>query len=158
ALAAATGQTSGLAEALRARIDASRDKAAGIAQATAVLSRMSDRKAALAILDEALAGPARKHPAAHLALADAARAAGDAPRAVAEARAALAAAPASEDAAQRVLEYGLSVDPQAALAEARAFAQRNPGARRLRLMLASQLAEHGDYDAALAELSAMSRR
>src|SRR5690606_27275649 len=87
ALAAATGQTSGLAEALRARIDASRDKAAGIAQATAVLSRMSDRKEALAILDEALAGPARKHPAAHLALADAARAAGDAPRAVAEARA-----------------------------------------------------------------------
>jgi len=158
ALAAATGQTRGLAKALRERIEASKDKAAGIAQATAVLSRMSDRKAALSILDQALSGRVRELPAAHMALADAARAAGDAQRAFAEARAALAADPSSEEAAQRVLEYGLAVDSNAALAEAHAFAQRNPDARRLRLMLASQLADRGDYDGALAELSAMSQR
>jgi len=123
-----------------------------------VLSRMSDRKAALSILDQALSGRVRELPAAHMALADAARAAGDAQRAFAEARAALAADPSSEEAAQRVLEYGLAVDSNAALAEAHAFAQRNPDARRLRLMLASQLADRGDYDGALAELSAMSQR
>jgi len=158
ALSAAAGQTRGLAGALRARIEASRDKAAGIAQAMAVLGRMNDRKAALGILDEALPDDVRKLPAAHLALSDAARAAGDSGRALAEARAALAADPRSEEAAQRVLEYGLPVDADAALAEARDFAQRNPDARRLRLMLAGQLADRGDYDGALAELSAMSRR
>lgn len=158
ALAAANGQTKGLAQALRKRIDSSRDKPAAIGQALAVLSRLNDRRLALRILDESLSDSVRKLPAAHLALADVASAAGDYERAAQESRAALAADPKSEGAAQRVLEYGSRVDPKRAQAEARAFINRNPGARKVRLMLAGQLADSGDYDAALAELQAMSRR
>ncbi len=158
ALAAANGQTKGLAQALRKRIDSSRDKPAAIGQALAVLSRLNDRRLALRILDESLSDSVRKLPAAHLALADVASAAGDYERAAQESRAALAADPKSEGAAQRVLEYGSKVDPKRAQTEARAFINRNPGARKVRLMLAGQLADSGDYDAALAELQAMSRR
>ncbi|CAB3852998.1 Beta-barrel assembly-enhancing protease [Achromobacter animicus] len=158
ALAAANGQTKGLAQALRKRIDSSRDKPAAIGQALAVLSRLNDRRLALRILDESLSDSVRKLPAAHLALADVASAAGDYERAAQESRAALAADPKSEGAAQRVLEYGSKVDPKRAQTEARTFINRNPGARKVRLMLAGQLADSGDYDAALAELQAMSRR
>ncbi len=158
ALAAANGQTKGLAQALRKRIDSSRDKPAAIGQALAVLSRLNDRRLALRILDESLSDSVRKLPAAHLALADVASAAGDYERAAQESRAALAADPKSEGAAQRVLEYGSRVDPKRAQTEARTFINRNPGARKVRLMLAGQLADSGDYDAALAELQAMSRR
>ena len=94
ALAAANGQTKGLAQALRNRIDASRDKPAAIGQALAVLSRLNDRRLALRILDESLSDNVRKLPAAHLALADVASAAGDYERAAQESRAALAADPA----------------------------------------------------------------
>ena len=158
ALAAANGQTKGLAQALRKRIDSSRDKPAAIGQALAVLSRLNDRRLALRILDESLSDSVRKLPAAHLALADVASAAGDYERAAQESRAALAADPKSEGAAQRVLEYGSKIDPKRAQTEARTFINRNPGARKVRLMLAGQLADSGDYDAALAELQAMSRR
>ncbi|WP_154586129.1 tetratricopeptide repeat protein, partial [Bordetella pertussis] len=72
--------------------------------------------------------------------------------------AALAADPKSEAAAQRVLEYGAKVDATRAQHQARAFINRNPDARKLRLMLAGQIADGGDYDGALAELQAMSRR
>lgn len=158
ALAAAAGQTEGLAQALRTRIDAAQDKTAAIAQAMAVLGRMPDRRAALATLDQALSEPVRKLAVARMALADVAQAAGDQERAAREARAALTAAPRSEEAAQRALEYGLPVNADQAIADARAFAERNPGARRLRLLLATQLADRGEYDAALAEIQAMSRR
>ncbi len=158
ALAAANGQTKGLSQALRNRIDASRDKTAAIGQALAVLSRLNDRRLALRILDESFSDSVRKLPAAHLALADVASAAGDYPRAAQEARAALAGEPRSEAAALRVLEYGAKIDPQRAQAEARAYIARNPNARKVRLMLAGQLADGGDYNGALAELQAMSRR
>lgn len=158
ALAAANGQTQGLSQALRARIDAATDKTAAIAQALGVLGRMNDRGLALRILNDSLSDKVRKLPAARLALADAANAAGDEARASQEARAALAADPKSEPAAQRVLEYGAKVDPGAAEADARAFIERNPDARKLRLMLASQLAERGRYDESLTELRAMARR
>lgn len=158
ALAAANGQTEGLGAALRTRIDAAKDKPAAIAQALAVLSRLSDRKLAFSILDQSFSDSVRKLPAARLALADVAQASGDNARAVQEARAALAADPKSEAAAQRVLEYGMKVDPERAAADARAFIAKHPDARKLRLMLASQLADRGDYDSALGELQAMSRR
>jgi tetratricopeptide (TPR) repeat protein len=158
ALAAANGQTQGLAEALRKRIDEAKDKPTAIAQAMSILGRMNDRKAALGILDESLSPNVRKLAVARLALADMAHAGGDDARALSEARAAQKADPRSQAAAQRVLEYGMKVDPTQALADTRAFIARHPDARKLRLMLAAQLSEHGDYDAALAELQSMSRR
>ena len=67
-------------------IDASRDKPAAIGQALAVLSRLNDRRLALRILDESFSDGVRKLPAAHMALADVANAAGDDERAAQEAR------------------------------------------------------------------------
>lgn len=159
ALAAANGQTRGMAAALRKRIEKASDKPAAINQALGVVSRLNDRSLALRIMDEALSDPAvRKLPAASLALSDAAHAAGDDARAVAEARTALAADPKSEPAALRALEYGMAVDPAAAQAQAREFLARNPNARRLHLVLVGQMVKQGKYDQALAELNAMSRR
>jgi len=158
ALTAATGQTQGLATELRQRIDAASDKAEAIAQAVSVLGRLQVRRQALDILDQALSPEVRKLAPARLALSDVAQALGDDGRAVFEARMALAAQPDSEDAAQRLLDYGLNVNADQALAEARAFVQRYPDARRVRLTLASVLADRDRYDEALAELQAMSHR
>ena len=159
ALAAAAGQTAGLTETLKKKIQSAANKKDAIGQALGILGRMPDRKAAFQILDQALTDSGVKHTlAAHIALADMALAAGDASRALAEARLALAFSPRSEEAAMRVFEYGLRVDPQQALKEARAFLRANPGARRLRLMLASQLSDSKDFDGALQELADMQRR
>ena len=159
ALAAAAGQTSGLATALRKRIDDAQDKSSAIGQAAAVLGRMPDKRAALDILDRAISeSKGRNLLAAHLALADMAQAAGDAPRALAEARLGLAVSPRSEEAAMRVFEYGLAVDPDKALQDARTFVASHPGSRRLRMLIAGQLAERGDFDASLAELQSMAKR
>jgi tetratricopeptide (TPR) repeat protein len=93
-----------------------------------------------------------------MALADMARAAGDHERALEESRLALAAAPRSEEAALRVFEYGLSVDPDRALREATEFVALQPNSRRLRVLLASHLSERGQFDAAMAELTSMFKR
>lgn len=158
ALAAANGETAGLAAALRKRIDASPNKPAAIAQALGVLSRLNDRRLALRILDESFSPAVRNLPDAHMALADVAQAAGDDARAVAEARLALKADPDSEAAALRVLEYGARVDRSLAVSETRAFLTKHPDARKLHLSLAGMLADSGDYDTSLAELKVMARR
>lgn len=159
ALAAASGQTSGLAAALKKQIDTASDKTVAIVQAFAVLSRMPDKNSALRILSEAIGESNAKNLAAgHLALADMARAASDNVRALQESRLALAGAPRSEEAALRVFEYGLSVDPEQALRDATEFVAVQPNARRLRVLVASYLAERGQYDAAMAELNAMAKR
>jgi len=159
ALSAASGQTSGLAQALRKQIDTATDKTAAIGQAVAVLSRMPDRAVAFSILDRAINESNAKHLAsARLALADMAQLAGEHERALTEARAALAVAPRSEDAAMRVFEYGLKVDPEQAQKDARLFIVAHPDSRRLRLMLTSYLADQRNFDAAMKELAAMSKR
>lgn len=159
ALSAASGQTSGLAQALRKQIDTAQDKVAAIGQAVAVLSRMPDRTVAFSILDRAISESNAKHlSAAHLALADMAQLAGQHDRALSEARVALASSPRSEDAAMRVFEYGLKVDDARALRDVRQFIAAQPGARRIRLMLTSYLTDQGDFDAAMKELVSMAKR
>ena len=159
ALSAASGQTSGLAEALRKQIDTATDKTAAIGQVVAVLSRMPDRAVALTILDRAVnESNARNSLAARLALADMAQLAGDRARALTEAKAALTAMPRSEEAAMRVFEYGVKVDPEQAQKDARLFISAHPDARRLRLMLTSYFTDQRDFDAAMKELTAMAWR
>ena len=157
-LSAASGQTSGLTTALRKKIDEASDKTAAIGQAMAVLARVPDKRAGLAILSTVLQeSQARDTLPAHIAIADLARAAGDAPRALSAARAALNVAPRSEDAAMRVFEYGLAVDSQQAFRDAQGFTAAHPKARRLRLLMTAQWAERRDFDVAMAELVAMAR-
>jgi tetratricopeptide (TPR) repeat protein len=157
-LSAASGQTSGLTSALRKKIDEARDKTAAIGQAMAILGRVPDKRAGLAILISVLQeSQARDTLPAHIAISDLARAAGDAPRALSAAKAALNVAPRSEDAAMRVFEYGLAVDAQQAFRDAQGFAAAHPKARRLRLLLATQWAERREFDLAMAELVAMAK-
>ncbi|CAM4269670.1 tetratricopeptide repeat protein [Kerstersia similis] len=155
ALAAAAGQTSGLGEALRERIDKAQDKAEAIGQAVGVLSRVSDRRMALRVLESALEGRARHVPESHLALSDVAFTAGEYQRALDEAKAAQAYPALREEGALRRLQYGIVVDPDQAVADTRAFVKTHPAARNVRLMLASYLSERGDYDAALEEVRDM---
>lgn len=149
ALAASNGQTTGLASALWGRIDKATDKDRAIAQAAAIVGKMNDKKVALEVLDQALHEPVRSLPISHLALADAAWAAGDADRALAEAQQAQELDPDSEQAAQRVLEYGLKVDPAEAIDTARQFATKHPDSRKLQLLLVARLTDRKDFDSAL---------
>jgi tetratricopeptide (TPR) repeat protein len=147
-----------LTTALRKKIDEARDKTAAIGQALAVLGRVPDKRAGLAILISVLQeSQARDTLPAHIAISDLARAAGDAPRALSAAKAALNVAPRSEDAAMRVFEYGLAVDAQQAFRDGQGFAAAHPKARRLRLLLATQWAERREFDLAMAELVAMAK-
>ncbi len=157
ALSAAAGQTKGLVAALIEQVDQTSDITAAMSRVMNILKRMPDPKQALPLLDQVVQGSAANGTlAAHMALADMARAAEDYPRALQEARAALALEPSSEDAAMRVLDYGLPVDAATALRNAKAFATNYPDARQLRLMLVGKLAEQGDVDSALDELALMS--
>ncbi len=157
-LSAASGQTSGLTTALRKKIDEATDKTAAIGQAMAILGRVPDKRAGLAILTSVLQeSQARDTLPAHIAISDLARAAGDAPRALSAAKAALSVAPRSEDAAMRVFEYGLAVDAPQAFRDAQGFSAAHPKARRLRVLMATQWAERREFDLAMAELVAMAK-
>jgi len=158
ALAASNGQTAGMASALWQRIEKAEDKNTAIVQAAAIISKLNDKKVALDVLERTLHEPVRSLPVSHLALSDAAWAAGDAPRALAEARQALELDPSSEAAAQRVLEYGMKVDPGAALNEARAFIKAHPDTPKLQLLLANHLVTRRDFDGALAVVHGMQQR
>jgi len=155
ALIANSGQTEGLAEALTQRIAQADDKDAAIAQAAGVVSRLRDKEAAVKVLEQTLLPAWQDRLVARLVLADTAWAARDATRALAHARAAQQLDPASEDAAQRILEYGVVADPEAALAQTRAFLQAHPEARDVHLALVAQWADRGEVDEALAHLRAM---
>lgn len=158
ALAATNGQTSGLASALRKRIEKADDKEQAIIQASAIVGKMADKRVALDVLEKALYPAVRTLPVSHLALADAAWAAQEPARALAEARRALILDPDSEAAAQRVLEYGLKVDSVAAIEETRAYTLKHPDSRKLQLMLVNRLVDRHEFDAALAQVSAMRQR
>ncbi len=158
ALAASNGQTSGLASALWARIDKADNKEQAVAQASAIVSKMPDKRLALEVLEKALHPSVRSLPVAHLALSDAAWAASEPERALDEARQALALEPDSEAAAQRVLEYGLRVDAPAAIAETRSYLARHPDSRKLQLLLVNRLVDRREFGAALAQVKAMRQR
>lgn len=155
ALAASNGQTDGLSAALAQRIAQAEDKAQAIAQAAAVAGRLRDKRAALRVLEKALLPAQQGNSVAHLALSDTAWAARDPERAIREARQALQLDPASEDAAQRVLEYGQATDPDAALADTRRYLQAYPQARGVQLALVSRLAARGSVDEALQRVQDM---
>lgn len=157
ALSAAAGKTAGLAQALAKQVQASADKTEALSSVIGVLRRMQDRQQALQLLKETIEiAQVKGTLAAYMALADMAQAAGDYEQALAQAQNALRLKPDSEDAAMRVLDYGMPVDSAAALSQARQFSRAYPKARQLRLMLAGQLAQTGDVQGALDELKLMS--
>lgn len=157
ALAASNGRTSGMASALRARIERAQDADLAIMQAAAIVSKLNDKAAALDVLEKTLTESMRELPVAHLVLSDAAWAAGKAERALQEARQAQHLDPSNEGAAQRALEYGMGVNPEQAFTQARSFLQRHPQAGKLAVQLASHLARQGRIDEALEVVSQQQR-
>lgn len=158
ALSASSGQTSGLASNLRTRIEEAGNKEQAIAEAASIVAKMSDKPVAYDVLQQALPDSVRHLPLAQLALSDAAWQADEAVEALEAAREALRLAPNSEMAAQRVLEYGLSVDTRAAIRETEAYVERHPDMRRLRLLLVNRLVQRHEFDAALEQVASMRRR
>lgn len=158
ALAASNGQTQGLAQTLARRIQNADDRDQAIVQVAGIVSKMADKRLALDVLDKALAEVKGTSAFASLALADAAWAAGDVRRALDEARRAQILDPDSQDAAQRVLEYGLRVDPESAIAQTQAYLAAHPDQRAMHLLLVSRLTSRGQFDQALALLGEMRRR
>jgi len=158
AVAASNGDTTGLAAALWDRIEKAPDKQAAIAQAAVIASKMQDKRLALDVLDQALRAPVRSLPAAHLALADASWAAGKPDRALSEAQTAMKLDPNSRDAAQRVLEYGVKINPAQAISVTRGFIAKHPDARKLQLMLINHLVALHETDQALDILHTMRQR
>ncbi len=158
ALSASAGKTEGLVQELVKQVDSTPDKATGFARVMGVLNRMKDRAEALKILEEVLSATKQQNTLiGYMALADIAESGQDFKRAYSEAQKAQALAPRSQDAAMRVLDYGLRVNADQAIAAARLFAKYNPNARQLRTMLTSRLTEQGDFDGALAELADMAK-
>jgi len=155
ALASSSEASDDLAEMLAQRLAEADDKEQALIQASAIVSRLDDKHAALEILDQAIGPDERSLPMARLALADAAWAAQETKRAYEESRMALKLDDKLDAAAQRVLEYGLVVDPDQAIADTQAWAAEHPGSRRLHLMLVSRLVDRDQFDDALDVLSRM---
>jgi tetratricopeptide (TPR) repeat protein len=158
ALSASSGQTDGLAHTLARRIAAADDKDEAIVQAAGIVSKMTDKRLALDVLDKALVDVVKTSSLAHLALSDAAWAAGEPRRAVNEAYQGQALDPDSPDAAQRILEYGLRVEPRQALGDTYAYLAKHPDQRALQLLLVSRLTSQGQFDEALRQLGEMRQR
>lgn len=157
ALSAAAGKTEGLVAALIEEVDQTPNETDAMASVMGILKRLPDANEALRLFDQVVEGSSAKGSlAAHMALADMAQAANDYPRALQEARSAMGLQPSSEDAAMRVLDYGMPVDAATAIQNAQKFARDYPQSRQLRMMLAGKLAEEGDVTGALDELALMS--
>lgn len=116
-----------------------------ILQTQRLLARARDKTAAFMLLEEVLA-EYRALPEMHLALAQAALAAGDAQRAAQEARTALGIAP-SSDLAALTLAQVLS-DKDAALRTLADYLKANPKSREVRLAYARFLVEQKQFDTA----------
>ncbi len=125
---------------------------ATILQTQRLLSRARDKAAAFRLLEDVLADY-KALPEMHLALAQAAHAAGDAPRAALEAREALAISPSSDLAALTLAQ--VLPDKGAALKSLADYLKTNPKSRDVRLAYARFLVEQKQYDAARAEFNIM---
>lgn len=158
ALSASSGQTIGLAGNLRQRIEDADNKERAVAEAASIISKMNDKRVAYDVLQQALPESVLHIPLAQLALADAAWDAEEFSQALEAAKAALELAPDSEMAAQRVLEYGLKVDPRAAIRETQVYVEQHPDMRRLRLLLINRLVLRHEFDDALDQVRAMRSR
>ena len=158
ALEASTGNTSGLAQTLHQRITQAEDKEQAIIQAMTIISKMVDIRLALDVLEQALPAQVRQLPISHLALSDIAWSAEQPQRAYKEAQQALAMEPDSELAIQRVLEYGLGLEPDTVIQQTQQFLQQNPDQRELGLLFINRLVDLEEYDQALTELARMQKR
>ncbi|WP_161495297.1 tetratricopeptide repeat protein [Advenella sp. S44] len=155
ALSASNGDTAGIVKALRKRIAEAGNKDRALYQAAAVVARMKDKQEALDVFTEVIDNNGDTLSVAHLLLADLAAQAGNPVVAWEAARKSLALGPDSDAAAERVLQYGVTINHDLAMSLGRKFIEAHPNIRRVRLLYISQLVDDRQFESALADLKRM---
>lgn len=154
-LTAAQGHLRGLGRLLRARVAEADNKAVAILRVRQVLAGVEDPARRLALMEEALQD-VQNLPEARLAIVREHAAAGQLPKAYTLVQAAQRQWPDSESVAMLALQIGVEIEPDQAIAGARAFAVQHPRARNHRVLLARALATIGEMGDARATLDKLS--
>lgn len=158
ALAARSGETESLINALKERIETAPNKTQAIGHAFVLLSKMPDKETALNIMDKVIPDSERNTHVAHVTLSDLAYEAGDMQRAYSEALSALNIKADSDMAIQRVIEYGYEIDKENVVKIAKTWLGQNPESRKTYLRLLNQYVMHGDFDVAKSSIKSMRSR
>ena len=155
ALSASNGDTDGIVKALRERIAVAGNKDRALYQAAAVVARMKDKQEALKVFTQVIHKNGDTSSVAHLLLSDLAFQANNPVLAWEAAHQSLLLDPNSDAAAERVLQYGVTINRKLAMSLGRKFIEAHPNIRRVRLLYISQLVEEGKFETALADLKRM---
>ncbi|NLY35158.1 MAG: tetratricopeptide repeat protein [Alcaligenaceae bacterium] len=157
ALAASNGETEGLVNALRLRLQQAKNKEQAIYQTASIVARMNDKKMALEVYEKAVEGLVDDQSTTFMLMADLAYQVKELDKAWQSSLKALELDGASDASAERVLQYGREGHKKEAMEIVGNFIQTNANARRLRLLYISEMVNDKAFDAAIHELKEMEK-
>lgn len=157
ALAASNGETEGLVNALRLRLQQAKNKEQAIYQTASIVARMNDKKMALDVYEKAVEGLVDDQSTSFMLMADLAYQVNELEKAWQSSLKALELDAASDASAERVLQYGRENHKKEAMEIVGNFIQTNANARRLRLLYISEMVNDKQFDAAIHELKKMEK-
>ncbi|WKU20262.1 tetratricopeptide repeat protein [Advenella alkanexedens] len=157
ALAASNGETEGLVNALRLRLQQAKNKEQAIYQTASIVARMNDKKMALEVYEKAVEGLVDDQSTTFMLMADLAYQVKELDKAWQSSLKALELDAASDASAERVLQYGREGHKKEAMEIVGNFIQTNANARRLRLLYISEMVNDKAFDAAILELKEMEK-
>lgn len=157
ALAASNGETEGLVNALRLRLQQAKNKEQAIYQTASIVARMNDKKMALEVYEKAVEGLVDDQSTTFMLMADLAYQAKELDKAWHSSLKALELDAVSDAAAERVLQYGRESHKKEAMELVGNFIRANTTARRLRLLYISEMVNDKAFDAAIHELKEMEK-
>ncbi|GAA4413055.1 hypothetical protein GCM10011450_18740 [Advenella faeciporci] len=157
ALAASNGETEGLVNALRLRLQQAKNKEQAIYQTASIVARMNDKKMALEVYEKAVEGLVDDQSTTFMLMADLAYQVKELDKAWQSSLKALELDAASDASAERVLQYGREGHKKEAMEIVGNFIQTNANARRLRLLYISEMVNDKAFDAAIHELKEMEK-
>lgn len=157
ALAASNGETEGLVNALRLRLQQAKNKEQAIYQTASIVARMNDKKMALDVYEKAVEGVVDDQSTSFMLMADLAYQVNELEKAWQSSLKALELDAASDASAERVLQYGRENHKKEAMKIVGNFIQTNANARRLRLLYISEMVSDKQFDAAIHELKKMEK-
>lgn len=157
ALAASNGETEGLVNALRLRLQQAKNKEQAIYQTASIVARMNDKKMALEVYEKAVEGLVDDQSTTFMLMADLAYQVKELDKAWQSSLKALELDAVSDAAAERVLQYGRESHKKEAMELVGNFIRANTTARRLRLLYISEMVNDKAFDAAIHELKEMEK-
>ncbi|MBK1781666.1 tetratricopeptide repeat protein [Advenella sp. WQ 585] len=157
ALAASNGETEGLVNALRLRLQQAKNKEQAIYQTASIVARMNDKKMALDVYEKTVEGLVDDQSTSFMLMADLAYQVNELEKAWQSSLKALELDAASDASAERVLQYGRENHKKEAMEIVGNFIQTNANARRLRLLYISEMVNDKQFDAAIHELKKMEK-